>query len=166
MSLTLTRNGPKGLLMGAEGASRTVMRSENSPSPGRGRNGRTKVRTTPYRSGMCASTSLRFPPEGHQNSSASELITQSAPRSAAAVQHLVEEHPLELAVTTDGEPEQRELGSVGEYGSPFAPVVPDRHTPRLPRLFRRRSLAASHVAIRLLGIHACSARQPSLLDEL
>ena len=40
--------------------------------------------TIPYASGTAASTSFSDPPRGHQNSSASVLITQSAPYSVAA----------------------------------------------------------------------------------
>ena len=50
----------------------------------RGTKWRQHPRTTPKREGTAPSTSFNDPPRGHQNSSASELITQSAPKSVAA----------------------------------------------------------------------------------
>ena len=61
------------------------MRSaKNAPSSGRGRKWRQQPRTTPYRAGTVARTSFSDPPRGHQNSSASVWITQSAACSVAA----------------------------------------------------------------------------------
>ncbi len=73
------------------------MRSaKNAPSSGRGRKWRQQPRTTPNRAGTVASTSFSDPPRGHQNSSASELITQSAPWSVAA-SRAIRGDPLVLA---------------------------------------------------------------------
>ena len=63
---------------------RSCARRRTPPSSGRGRKWRQQPRTTPKRSGTAARTSFSVPPRGHQNSSASEWITQSAPCSVAA----------------------------------------------------------------------------------
>ena len=73
-----------GSLIGASAEKRTVIRSANCPSPGLGQNTRRNAPTVPYRGGTARSTSASDAPRGHQNSSASELITQSAPYSVAA----------------------------------------------------------------------------------
>ena len=79
------RHGLRGSLIGACEASRSVMRSSNErPSSGTGTKWRTNDWTSPYRRGIEPSTSGSEPPRGHQNSSTSPLITQSAPCSLAA----------------------------------------------------------------------------------
>ena len=85
---TTLRNGRQGLrgsFTGACAASRSVIRSWNGrPSSGTGTKWRTNDWTSPYRRGIVPSTSGSEPPRGHQNSSTSPLITQSAPCSVAA----------------------------------------------------------------------------------
>jgi len=78
-------NGVAVSLIGAGAVRRTVIRSAKClPSSGTGTNGRETACTTPYLSGTAANTSLREPPSGHQNSSASLRSTQSAPCPVAA----------------------------------------------------------------------------------
>ena len=73
-----------GSLIGASAEKRTVIRSAKCSSPGLGQKTRRNAPTVPYRGGTAESTSESDAPRGHQNSSASELITQSAPYSVAA----------------------------------------------------------------------------------
>ncbi len=75
--------------------SRAVMRSaKNGWLSGRGTKFRHAARTTPWCGGTDSSTSRRLAPRGHQNSSASELITQSAPKSVAASRAMRVTHSL------------------------------------------------------------------------
>ena len=77
--------GVPGSLIGAGVARRSVIRSPNQPwSPQGGTKFRVSARTTPYSAGTEASASGIEPARGHQNSSASLAITQSAPCSVAA----------------------------------------------------------------------------------
>ena len=63
---------------------RDVIRSAKNPSPGRGTKCRLSAQTTPTLCGTAVTISLSVPLRGIQNSSASVLITQSAPCSVAA----------------------------------------------------------------------------------
>ncbi len=66
------------------GRTRTVKRSNGGASPGRSTKWRMSPRTTPNRGGTAARISSYDPARGHQNSSASLGITQSAACSTAA----------------------------------------------------------------------------------
>src|SRR5205814_151022 len=65
---------------------RIVIRSANDPGrSGLGAKLRHIPLTLPNRGGTAVNTSFSVPARGHQNSSASLLITQSAPKSVAAI---------------------------------------------------------------------------------
>ena len=82
-------------------ASRMVRRSANGPSPGRATNSVARGDNEPVPLGIAASACFRSPVNGHQNSSASLWITQSAPISPgdprdlllAALLHVVDSTP-------------------------------------------------------------------------
>jgi hypothetical protein len=83
--LTFGRNLLVGSLIAFDGDSRTVIRfQKGAPSSGRGTNGLQIPYTAPYRSGTISRTSVSRRPRGHQNSSASALMTQSAACSVTA----------------------------------------------------------------------------------
>ena len=60
-----------------------VIRSKKGSSPGRAANSLRGATTSPYCSGTASNVSFRLPARGHQNSSASLWMIQSAPNSIA-----------------------------------------------------------------------------------